>query len=55
MIIVNDEKEFSVNEAAKRWIVSRKVGELQIIVYIDKDICGTKEEVEEYVERERLF
>ncbi len=55
MTIVKDDKVFSVDEAVKKWIVSRKVGELQIVVYIDKEICGTREEVEEYVEREKVF
>lgn len=55
MNIKKGDTEYSVKELQNYWIVTKNVGRLTIEYKIAKDICGTIEELKQYIEKESAF
>lgn len=55
MNITKNEKEYTVTEREKNWVVSRKVHALEVEYKISKSLCQTEAELREYIAREELF
>ena len=55
MRISKNEKEYTVTERKGYWSVSLASGGLTIDYQVSKDICKTEAELQEYIEKEKLF
>ncbi len=55
MVIVKGEKNYLVTESATKWTVKTDDGKLAISFDVSKEICGTIDELREYVSTNELF
>ena len=55
MRISKNETEYTVTERKGYWSVSLASGGLTIDYQVSKDICKTEAELQEYIEKEKLF
>lgn len=55
MIVEKNGKQYEVTERKKHWSVVLKSGALTLDFQVSKDICGTIEELKEYIQKENMF
>jgi hypothetical protein len=49
------EKNYTITEQVKSWVVTCKRGAVTLEYKIDKEICATLDDLRAYVEKEKLF
>ena len=55
MIIEKNGKKYEVREYPKYWSVSFKQGALSVDFKLSKEICKSKPELKNYIEKEKMF
>ncbi|MGN1094905.1 MAG: hypothetical protein ACI4QR_00800, partial [Eubacteriales bacterium] len=55
MNIRKGDAEYSIKEFQNYWRITKGAGKLTIEYKVAKDICGTIEELKQYIEKESMF
>lgn len=55
MNIRKGDAEYSIKEFQNYWRITKCAGKLTIEYKVAKDICGTIEELKQYIEKESIF
>lgn len=55
MVIEKNGKVYTVKESDKKWTVSTESGKLAVSYDVSKELCGSAEQLQEYVMNNDLF
>lgn len=55
MVIEKGEKKYTVTEYKSKWTVSEESGKLSVAYDVSKEICGTADELRDYILKSDLF